>query len=154
MGEKLKQLSAAAFGIVMFLALLSIPAIFFLGSTWAVKNLQSLIVVGWVFLAVDLLVFLPLSIFGGLRGLTGTLIFISSFVFVLLTWLLSFILTHALWGLWAVIIGILFFGGAVVPFALLARMFKDMWEQFFSVLVLFVLTFGSPVAGIAIAEKQ
>lgn len=155
MGEKLKQLSTAAFGIVICLAVLSIPALFILGSAWAAKNLlQPLIVVGWVLLALDLLVLLPLSIFRGFRGFTGTLIFISSFIFGLVTWLLGFILTYALWGLWAVIIGVLFFGGAVVPFALLATMFKGMWEPFFTVLILVVLTFGSRITGIAITEKQ
>lgn len=155
MNEKLKQLSTAALGIVFFLALLCIPVLFIRGSEWAAEHLlQPLIVVGWVLLALDLLVLLPLSLFRRLRGFTGTIIFLSSFVFGLVTWLLGFILTYALWGLWAVIIGVLFFGGAVVPFALLATMFKGMWDPFFTVLILFVLTFASRIAGAWIAEKQ
>lgn len=155
MAEKLKRLNTAALGTVISIAVLSIPALFILGSTWAAKNLlHPLMVSGWFFLALDLLVLLPLSLFRGLRGFTGILIFISSFVFGLVTWLLGFILTYSLWGLWAVIIGILLFGGAVVPFALLATMFKGMWEPFFVVLVLVALTFGSRIAGVAIVEKR
>jgi hypothetical protein len=155
MGEKLKQFSTAALGIVLFLAILAIPALFILGSAWAAEHLlQPLFAVGWVLLAIDLLVLLPLSIFRRLRGFTGAAIVISSFVFGLVTWLLGFILTYALWGFWAVVLGILFFGGAVVPFALLATMFKGMWDPFFTVLILLVVTFGSRFAGIYIAEKR
>jgi hypothetical protein len=74
-------------------------------------------------------------------------------VFGLLTWLLSFILTYALWGFWAVVLGILLFGGAVVPFALLATMFESMWDAFFTVFVLLAVTFGSRVAGMFIAAS-
>lgn len=155
MAEKLKQLSTIALGLVFLLALLCIPVLFIRGSAWAAEHLlQPLISVGWVLLALDLIVLLPLSLFRGLRGFTGTVIFLSSYVFGLVTWLLGFILTYALWGLWAVIVGVLFFGGAVVPFALLATMFKGMWDPFFTVLILFVLTFASRIAGAYIAEKQ
>jgi hypothetical protein len=96
---------------------------------------------------------LPLSIFRGLRNYTGGAIFLSSFIFGLVTWLLGFILTYALWGLWAVIVGILFFGGAVVPFALLATLLKGMWDPFFAVLILTVVTFGSRIIGMLIVES-
>lgn len=153
-GEKIKGIGGIALGGVIFLAILAVPAVFIMGSTWAATHLlEPLIIVGWIALAVDLLLLLPLSIFRGLRGFTGTMIFVSSFIFGLITWLLGFILTYSLWGLWAVIIGILFFGGAVVPFALLATLFKGMWEPFFSVLILFVLTFGARFAGFYIAES-
>jgi len=119
----------------------------------ATHLLEPLIIAGWIAVAVDVLILLPLSLLRGLRAFTGTTIFISSFLFGLMAWLLGFILTYALWGLWAVIIGILFFGGAVVPFALLATLFKGMWDPFFTVLILFALTFGSRIAGAYIAES-
>ena len=152
--EKIKGASGIAFGFVIFLAILSIPALFILGSAWAAKHLlEPLIIVGWGAVAIDVVILLPLSLFRGLRGFTGTAIVISSYIFGLVTWLLGFILTYALWGVWAVVIGILFFGGTVVPFALLATLFKGMWDPFFTVLVLLVLTFGSRIAGIYIAES-
>ena len=155
MGEKLKKVSTAGLGIVIFLAILCIPALFILGSTWAATRLlQPLIAIGWLAVAVIVVVLLPLSVFRPLRGFTGTTIFISSFLFGLITWLLGFVLTYALWGFWAVLIGIMFFGGAVVPIALLATLFKGMWVPFFTVLVLLVVTFGSRVIGMLIAEKQ
>lgn len=154
MGEKIKEIGGIALGVVIFLAVLAVPALFIMGSAWAATHLlDPLIIAGWIAVAVDVLILLPLSLFRGLRAFTGTTIFISSFLFGLVTWLLGFILTYALWGLWAVIIGILFFGGAVVPFALLATLFKGMWDPFFTVLILFALTFGSRIAGAYIAES-
>ena len=130
------------------------PILLILGSTWAAKNLlQPLIVLGWIVVAIDILILLPLSLFKGLRGFTGTAIFISSFLFGLVTWLLGFILTYAIWGLWAVIAGVLFFGGAVVPFALIATLFNGMWEPFFTVIILAALTFGARIIGLLIAER-
>lgn len=152
--EKLKALGGTAFGLMCFLAILSIPVVFLFGSVWAAKHLlHPLIGIGWLLVAIDILILLPLSIFRSLRGFTGAVIFISSFVFGTVTWLLGFILTYALWGVWAVVIGILLFGGAVVPFAMLATVVEGMWEPFFTLLVLLIVTFGSRVVGVSIAER-
>jgi hypothetical protein len=152
--EKLKALGSTALGITLFIGILSIPVIFIFGSVWTAKHLlHPLIGIGWFLVAIDIFILLPLSIFRSLRGFTGAVIFISSFVFGTVTWLLGFILTYALWGLWAVVVGILLFGGAVVPFAMLATMFEGMWEPFFTLLVLLIVTFGSRVVGVSIAES-
>jgi hypothetical protein len=92
--------------------------------------------------------------FRPLRGFTGSVIFISSYVFGLITWMFGFVFTYALWGLGAVIFGLLFLGGGVVPLALLATMFKGHWEAFFTVLVLLIITFVARVSGMAIASSS
>ena len=152
--EKLKALGGTVLGIMCFLGILSIPVVFIFGSVWAAKHLlHPLIVIGWFLVAIDILILLPLSVFRSLRGFTGSIIFFSSFIFGTVTWRLGFILTYALWGFWAVVIGILLFGGAVVPFAVLATGFEGMWEPFFTLLVLLIVTFGSRVVGVSIAES-
>jgi hypothetical protein len=152
--ERLKELGGTALGLMCFLAVLLIPVVFILGGVWAAKHLlYPLIVIGWFLVAIDILILLPLSIFRSLRGFTGAVIFISSFIFATVTWLLGFILTYALWGFWAVVIGILLFGGTVVPFAMLATVFEGMWEPFCTLLVLLIVTFGSRVVGASIAES-
>jgi hypothetical protein len=151
--QRVKDFSGIMFGVVIVLGLLAIPALFILGSTWAAKNLLGpLMIMGWIAIALDVAIFLPLTIFRKTRAFAGSMIFLSSFIFGLITWLLGFILTYALWGVWAVIIGIVFLGGAVVPFALLATMFNGMWEPFFSVLVLLVVTFGTRLFGLYLAD--
>ena len=154
MVETLKKVSGALFGIVVFVGFLALPVVFILGSAWAAKHLLSpLIVIGWLAVALDVAILLPLSIFKRLRGFTGSVIFISSYVFGLVTWLLGFVLTYSLWGVGAVIIGILFLGGGVVPMALLATMFKGLWDPFFTLLLLAIITFASRGMGISIASS-
>lgn len=152
--EKIKELAGMAFGFLIFIAIMSLPVIFIKGSVWASTHLFGpLIVVGWILLAIDILLLLPLSVFKRLRGFTGGGIFLSSFIFGLVSWLLGFILTYSIWGVWAVIIGIFFMGFGVVPIALLATAINGYWEPFFTVLVLIVLTFGARIVGMLIAES-
>ena len=148
--DRIKQLSTLALGLAIFLALLAIPVLFFMGGLWAAKHLlEPLIAIGWIAFGIDLIL-LFLALVPAARGFSGLVIFLSSYIFGLVTWLLGFILAYALWGLWAVILGVLLFGGGVVPVALLATIFKGMWEAFFTLIALTVLTFGSRMGGLAI----
>jgi ABC-type transport system involved in multi-copper enzyme maturation permease subunit len=70
------------------------------------------------------------------------------------TWLYSFVVTFALRGGFAVVLGLMFFSVGVVFMAILASLFKAMWEPFFTVLVLAVVTCGSRMLGYAIGNSQ
>ena len=154
MGDKLKSAAGWTFGIVVVIGLLALPFIFIKGAIWASEHvLPPLISVGWIALAIVLLVLLPLSIFKRLRGFTGTGIFIASYVFGLICWLIGFVVTYALWGLWAIIIGLLFLGGGVVPIGMLAALIKGEWQMLVALLVLAALTFGSRLLGAFIAAS-
>lgn len=154
MAEKLKQMAGMAFGLLMLIAILSLPLVFFMGAAWASKNLlDPLIALGWILLAINIVVLLPLSIFKRLRGFAGTGIYFSSFVFGLVAWLLGFILTYSIWGTWAVVIGILFLGGGVVPIAMLATAINGYWDPFFTLLVVTILTFVARIIGMLVAES-
>lgn len=151
--SKLKEVGNVALGITVFLAILSIPILVIGGSKWAADNLlQPLTTIGGIALVVDILILLPLSIFSRLRSFTGNAIVISSYLFGLITWLFGFILTWQLWGGWAVALGVIMFGGAVVPFALLAVLFKGMWGLLITLLVMVTITLVSRIGGAAIAE--
>lgn len=151
----MKKLGTIAIGIAVFSAILLVPAMFIMGIGWAsARALPILVNVGWLVLFLDILILLPLSIFRGLRGFTGTAIFISSYLFGLVTFMLGVVVTWMLWGGWAVAIGILMFGGAVVPFAILAAMFKGMWALVLTIVVLCALTFGARLIGLMLAESR
>lgn len=155
MRDALKGFGSVVLGIVVLAAIVALFVVFIRGATWAIEHLLSpLIVVGWVALAIDIVILLPLSAFKPLRGFTGSVIFISSYVFGLITWMFGFVFTYALWGLGAVIFGLLFLGGGVVPMALLATMFKGHWEAFFTLLALLVITFVARAFGMAIASSS
>lgn len=155
MVEKLKEMAGMAFGFLILIAFLSLPLVFIMGAAWASRNLLGpLIAIGWVLLALNIVILLPLSIFKRFRGFTGGGIYFSSFLFGLVAWLLGFILTYSIWGAWAVVIGILFLGGGVVPIALLATAINGYWNPFFTLLILAVLTFAARIIGIFIAESD
>ena len=154
MGDKLKSAAGLAFGAVVIVALLSLPFIFIKGAMWASEHiLPPLINVGWIALAIVLFILLPLSLFKRLRGYTGTGIFIASYVFGLICWLMGFVVTYMLWGLWAIILGLLFLGGGVVPIGMAASVFKGEWQTLGVLFFLVVLTFGSRLLGMYIAER-
>jgi hypothetical protein len=154
MVEKLKEMAGMALGFLILVAVLSLPLVFIMGASWASENLLGpLIVIGWILLAINMVILLPLSIFKRLRGFSGGGIFFSSFVFGLVAWLLGFILTYSIWGGWAVFVGILFLGGGVVPIALLATAISGYWDPFFTLLAVTIITFAVRVIGIIIAES-
>jgi hypothetical protein len=154
MVEKLKEMAGMAFGFLILVAVLSLPLVFVMGAAWASKNLLGpLVVIGWVLLAINIVILLPLSIFKQLRGFAGGGIYFSSFVFGLVAWLIGFILTYSIWGAWAVVVGILFLGGGVVPIALLATAINGYWDPFFTLLVVTILTFAARIIGMLIAES-
>ena len=154
MGDKLKGAAGIVFGLAIFLALLAIPFIFIKGAMWASENvLPPLINVGWLALAIVLFVLLPLSIFKRLRVFTGGAILISSYLFGLICWLMAFVVAYMLWGLWAIVVGLLFLGGGVVPIAMLASLFKGEWSSIAVLFALVVLTFGTRLLGAYIAQS-
>ena len=152
--EKIKEMAGMAFGFLILVAVLSLPLVFIMGAAWASKNLLGpLVVIGWVLLAINIVILLPLSFFKRLRGFAGGGIYFSSFVFGLVAWLLGFILTYSIWGAWAVVVGILFLGGGVVPIALLATAINGYWDPFFTLLIVTILTFAARIIGMLIAES-
>ena len=71
------------------------------------------------------------------------------FFLALCAWLLGFTLTYSIWGVWAVVIGFLFFlGGGFVPIALLATAIHGDWYLFFALLVVTILTFAARIIGV------
>jgi hypothetical protein len=157
--EKLKKLGTSALGVVGLIAMFAIPIVltilFLKGALWASENLlRALILIGFIVIVLDIVILLPLSVFRRLRPHTGGLIYLSSYLFGLVTWLYGFIVTYALWGGFAVVVGLSFFGVGVVFMAILASLFKAMWEPFFTVLVLAAFTYGSRLAGFAIGNAQ
>jgi hypothetical protein len=154
MGDKLKTAANVAFGIAVVLGLLALSAVFLNGLVWASENLlPPLVNVGWITLAVILLILLPLSLFRRLRAFTGGSIFLASYLFGVICWLMGFIVTYTLWGMWAIIAGLLFLGGGVVPIGMLASVFKGQWQMLSVLTILLVLTFGSRLLGLYITNR-
>ena len=73
--ERLQGIGGILLAIVFFVGGGFIVAGFILGATWAAEHLLGpLVVAGWITLAVDILLLLPLSIARPLRPVTGVVI--------------------------------------------------------------------------------
>ena len=88
-------------------------------------------------------IILPLAIPKATRGFSSIALLISSFVFGVILWIQELLLTWSIWGLGAVVIGLLLVGVGVVPIAMLATLIEGMWGPLINLVLLIILTFGS-----------
>lgn len=147
MKEQIKSagqvLGGLALWVVMLAAAVFLAVGFIKGAQWLVVNvLQWVVAIGWIVLAIDVFVLLPLSLFRRARELSAMLLLVSSYVFGLATWLYGFAFTYALWGVFGVVIGLFMMGIGVVFLGIIATALRGMWEASATLLVLAALTFG------------
>lgn len=97
-----------------------------------------------------MLLLLPLSVFRRVRVFAGSTIWFSSYVFGLIAWMFSFVITYGLWGLFGVLVGMMLAGVGVVPLAMIAAALNGYWLVVVEVLVLALITYGARLAGLGI----
>lgn len=102
---------------------------------------------------VTILVLIPLALIPATRGFASGGIIISSYVFGAILWIISMAFTYDVWGLIAVIIGLVFFGVGVVAVAIVAALINGLWSMLGGLAFLLVLTYTSRVLGFWLAEK-
>ncbi len=61
--------------------------------------------------------------------------------------------TLSIWGIPAVIIGIMLGGVGVVPIAMLATMIEGMWWPFFEMFILIIMTYGTRIGAASLAQS-
>ena len=76
---------------------------------------------------------------------------IASYVFGATLWMEGLLLTLAIWGVGAVVIGLFMAGVGVVPIAMLATLLKGMWAPLIELVVLTVMTFASRIGAVSLA---
>lgn len=154
MREKLKEAGNLLLGILIFLALLAIPAVFIVGAEWLSERLLPwFVLASFLALGFLLLVLLPLAAFRRSRTFASIAMLIVSYVFGATVWMEGLLLTMALWGTFAVVVGLFFMGVGVVPIAMLATLFKGLWGRLAELVVLTVLTFGTRFLALRVGEK-
>lgn len=152
MHEKLKDIGGTALGCLFMIGLVALGVFFLTGGVWAAEHvLPYLAPIAFIAFLVDLVVLLPLAAFRRLRGFLGFAIYLSSYLFGIVTWLIGLLLAYHLWGLGAVIIGLILAGVGVVPIAMLATLFKGMWAELITLILLVIVTFGTRGVGDVIA---
>lgn len=154
MKDILKVVGSFALGIVIFVVLIVLALFFIKGGLWLSDKLLPILLVasGWAFVAC-LFILVPLAVFHPTRAFAGIGLYIASYIFGAALWMSGLLLTYTLWGMLAVFIGLFFLGVGVVPFALLATLFKGLWPAFFSLILMLVATYGSRFMAIYVIQK-
>lgn len=133
---------------------LAVAGIFIFGAAWAsTKLLPWFSVLTWVAFCVVVFILLPLAIPKATRGFSSIALFIASYVFGATLWMEALLFTLAIWGVGAVFIGLFLAGVGVVPIAMLATLLKGMWGPLVELVLLTIMTFGSRIGAIALAES-
>ena len=141
-------------GIAFMLLIPLVVALFLHGSAWvSEKVLPVLTAIGAVSFLLLMLIGLPLSIFKKCRGWCSVCFLYWSMLCGLCLWMTSLLVTINLWGYFAAIIGLFFFGVGVFPIAVLACMFKGEWSLFFQLILQFVILFAARIFGFYLAGK-
>lgn len=150
--ETLKSIGGGLLGIAIFVGIIVATILFF--TVGAKVGATILPFVSWltgILFAVNIIALL-VAISRKTRGVVGIIIFISSYVYGLQTWITGLLVTLALWGWLAVIIGLFMGGIGVVPIGMAAAIFNGHWGIFFVLLVNVILTYGARAVGMALAE--
>lgn len=151
--EALKSIGGAILGIIIFIGVLISSILLF---TLGVK--ASVVIAPYIYLLAGILFLLNIitllsAIIPNARRVAGWILFISSYVYGLATWIYGLFVTLSLWGVVAIIIGLFLGGVGVVPIGMLAAMFNGQWGVFFTLLILVILTYGTRMIGSSLTEN-
>lgn len=153
MKETLKSIGGMLLGLAIFAAfIVAIGLLFAFGTKIAFTIAPFINWLAGILFAIDILLLL-LTVSRRLRPFVGLVLFISSYIFGMSVWIYGLAVTLSLWGVLALIIGLVLGGVGVVPIGMLAAIFHGEWGIFFTLLITLVLTYGTRLAGAALAES-
>lgn len=133
---------------------LAIAGVFIFGAAWASTELLPWFsVLTCIAFAVVVFTLLPLAIPRATRRFSSVALFIAFYVFGATLWMEGLLLTLGLWGLGAVFVGLFLAGVGVVPIAMLATPLKGMWGALVELVLLTIMTFGSRIGAMSLAES-
>jgi hypothetical protein len=151
----MKKAAALVGGLLIMGAVLFAVAAGLAGIRWlAIHLLPWLVPATAIAFAFCLLILLPMCIFRKTRSWAAIGFYLSSFVFGTCLWFFSVLVCEEIWGMKAVIFGLVFAGVGVLPIAFIASLFTANWPIFFSLVLWTVLTFGSRFLGVILAPKE
>lgn len=132
-----------------------VPLIVLHGLAWvSVRVLPVLNFIVTIALMAILIFGTPLAFFKATRHVPGYGLLYWSYFAGATLWLASLLVTLALWGMFAVIIGLLIMGIGIFPVALLASAFSGEWQCFGNLLVSFVFMLAARFGGAYLVSKS
>jgi hypothetical protein len=152
--DKFKSVGFGIGGFVFMLVLMAIPVMLLFGMTWVSMKVFPLLMPTFFWtLALCIVLLGPLSFLARTRGFAATGFMFCSYVFGAVLWMWALLLTYDLWGMMAVVIGILIAGVGIVPVALLAAVFHAEWAGLGDLVFMIVATFGFRFLAFWLASK-
>jgi len=151
--EILESIGGVLLGVAFFVgSIIALILFFTVGATVGVTILPFVSWLTGILFAVNIIALL-IAISRKTRGVVGIIIFLSSYVYGLQTWIIGLLVTLTLWGWIAVIIGLFIGGIGVVPIGMAAAIFNGRWSIFFVLLINVILTYGTRIIGGTLAES-
>ena len=151
--EILESIGGVLLGIAFFVgSIIALILFFTVGATVGVTILPFVSWLTGILFVVNIIALL-IAISRKTRGVVGIIIFLSSYVYGLQTWIIGLLVTLTLWGWIAVIIGLFIGGIGVVPIGMAAAIFNGRWSIFFVLLINVILTYGTRIIGGTLAES-
>lgn len=153
--KRLDSLLTYTLGIGGALLILFVSVLMIKGIAWIGENiLQGLVNLATIVFYANLYISLPLLLFRKTRGIGGSAIYISSYVFFWTLWFLGITLTYSAWGVVGVFVGFLLGGIGVIPVAMLAMLLFADFFAFWTLIVLTAITVGAWSFGYYLLNKR
>jgi hypothetical protein len=156
--EKIKNIGEGLLGfgvlIVIFIAGGLLIILFIEGGVWLSTVLYPwLLRIFWITIGIILFILLPLGAFMRTRIISAIGFLVASYIFGATLWTWSFLVAYSLWGFLGLLIGLFFFGGGVIPIAVLASLFNAEWGILFQLILLVLFVYGTRIFAFYLEEK-
>jgi hypothetical protein len=152
--DRIKSFGLGIGSLIIMLFMVAIPIIILFGMARVSMSIYPwLMPVFFLTLAICVFPLGPLALLTKTRGFAASAYLLSSYVFGAILWIWALLLTFDLWGMFAVIIGILFLGIGIIPVALLAVIFHAEWSSLGDLTIMIVVTFGFRIFAVWLGEK-
>lgn len=154
MKETLKSAGVILGGIVFMVLIVVLFATAINGTAWlSEKALPAINYVTIIGFAIVVMIALPASFFRPFRALCAWSFLLWSYLCGISLWMCCLLLTLNLWGVTAVIIGLLMAGVGVIPMAILATSFKFQWSFVLQLLLQLILCLAARIYGYRLLAK-
>ena len=150
----LKTIGATILWVCLLCGALLLAILLIKGGVWLSERVlpwlsTAMAIVFWL----DVIIALPLALIRKTRPVGAVALVLSSYVYGLTLWMWSLLLVATLWGIIAVVIGLILAGVGVVPIAMLATAINGEWAVTGELAFLLLLVFGSRFLGMYLGER-
>lgn len=147
--DTLKEFLSGVSGLALIILIIVAGAFLLQGTVYIGEKILPFLTTatGW-FSLIFFLVLIPMGFTRRTRVMAGNGTVLFSYIAGFTLWFYSAVITYYLWGMFAIIVGLMLFGIGVLPIAVLAALFEGEWGLFGSLVYMIVLTYGSRMLGI------